>query len=182
MSTESSPSEFDDDFPEHDLRLPEELREELSRQIGEMVPDEALKGRLKRCPRVVSVGDIVTMTLLQRNIEPDVAVFDYRTRRSEDQSAKEMIAEMRGDLIKVQNPQGMITRELWRVMRDAVQGKSRMKVEVAGEEDLAALVAIACSKDGTCVIYGLPGRGLMLVPVNDATRAFATNAIRRMKR
>ncbi len=182
MSTGSSPSEFGDDFPKHDLRLPEELREELSKQIGEMVPDDALKDRLKRCPRVVCVGDVVTATLLERDIEPDVAVFDYRTRRSEDDSAKERIVGMRGDLVKVENPKGMITRGLWRVMRDAVQSKGRTKVEVAGEEDLAALVAIACSPDGTCVIYGLPGHGLMLVPVDNDTRAFATSAIRRMKR
>lgn len=182
MSMGSSPSEFGDDFPRHDLRLPEELREELSRQIGEMVPDEALEDRLKGCQKVVCVGDVVTMTLLRKNIEPDVAVFDYRTRRSKDESAKEKIAGMKGVLIKVQNPQGMITRELWHVMRDAVQGESRVKIEVAGEEDLAALVAIACSPGGTCVIYGLPGRGLMLVPVDDATRAFATSAIRRMRR
>jgi len=182
MSTGSSPSEFGDDFPKHDLRLPEELREELARQIGEIVPDDALTDRLRCCPRVVCVGDVVTMTLLQRNIEPDVAVFDYRTRRSEDENSKESIVGMRGELIKVENPPGVITRELWRVMRDAVQSQGRVKIEVAGEEDLAALVAIACSPDGTCVIYGLPGRGLMLVPVDNATRAFATNAIRRMKR
>jgi uncharacterized protein (UPF0218 family) len=181
MSTESSPSEFDEDFPEHDLYLPDELREELSRQIGEIVPDDEIVGRLKGRQRVVCVGDIVTMTLLQRNIEPDVAVFDYRTQRSEDEGAKERIAGMRGDLIRVRNPQGMITRDLWRAVRDAVRGQTRVKIEVAGEEDLAALVAIACSPEGTCVIYGLPGKGLMLVPVDDASRAFANRAVRRMR-
>jgi uncharacterized protein (UPF0218 family) len=181
MSMENSPSEFGEEFPEHDLRLPDELREELSRQIGEIIPDEQLVERLKDRPRVVCVGDTVTMTLLQKNIEPDVAVFDYRTQRSEDEGAKERIAGMRGSLIRVRNPQGMITRDLWRAVRDAVRGQARVKIEVAGEEDLAALVAIACSPEGTYVIYGLPGRGLMLVPVDSATRAFATRAVRRMR-
>jgi uncharacterized protein (UPF0218 family) len=181
MSTGSSPSEFDDDFPQHDLRLPEELREELSGAIGEVIPvPETLRQRLKGASRVICVGDVVTMTLLQMNIEPDVAVFDYRTRRSEDRRAKERIAEMSGTLIKVRNPQGGITRDLWRAVRDAVRGQGKVKIEVAGEEDLASLVALACSPEGAYVIYGLPGRGLMLVPVDGTTRAIATGAIRRM--
>jgi uncharacterized protein (UPF0218 family) len=183
MSTESSPSEFGEDFPEHDLRLPDELRVDLSREIGEVVSaTETLRERLTGCSKVICVGDVVTMTLLQMNIEPDVAVFDYRTQRSEDKHAKERIAGMRGALIKVRNPQGMITRDLWRAVRDAVRGQEQVKIEVAGEEDLASLVAIACSPEGAYVIYGLPGRGLMLVPVDGTTRAIATGAIRRMTR
>lgn len=183
MSTESSPSEFGEDFPEHDLRLPDELREELSKEIGEVVTaTETLRERLAGCPKVICVGDVVTMTLLEMDIEPDVAVFDYRTQRSEDRRAKERIAGMTGTLVRVRNPQGMITRDLWRAVRDAVRGQGRVKVEVAGEEDLAALVALACSPEGAYVIYGLPGRGLMLVPVDGTTRAIATGAIRRMTR
>jgi uncharacterized protein (UPF0218 family) len=183
MSTASSPSEFDDDFPKHDLKLPEELRGELAREIGEVITaSEELRTRIKDASRLICVGDVVTMTLLQMDIEPDVAVFDYRTERSEDERVKERIAEMRGDLIRVRNPQGTITREMWRAVRDAVRGHGTVKIEVEGEEDLASLVAIACSPEGAYVIYGIPGRGPMVVPVDSTTRAIATSAIRRMRR
>ncbi|OGS42329.1 MAG: hypothetical protein A3K67_07995, partial [Euryarchaeota archaeon RBG_16_62_10] len=141
MSTASSPSGFDESFPESDLELPEDLREELGRPIGDLVSAWALRKHLKDSPRVISVGDVVTITLLQMGLEPDVAVFDYKTQRSEDYRAKERIAKMRGRLVRVENPAGKITRALWRTVRQAANASDRVKVEVQGEEDLAALVA-----------------------------------------
>jgi hypothetical protein len=182
MSTASSPSEFDESFPQKDLELPENLREELARPIGKLVSAWALRKHIEGSPRIVSVGDVVTITLLQMKLEPDVAVFDYKTQRSEDYKAKERIGKMGGRLVKVENPPGRITRALWKAVRDAVNGKEKIKIEVSGEEDLAALVAIATAPEGVQVIYGLPNKGLMVVRVDAETRAMATGAIKRMAR
>ncbi len=182
MSTGSSPSEFDESFPKKDLELPEELRSELARPIGDLVSAWALPRRLKGSARVIAVGDVVTITLLQMNLEPDVAVFDYKTQRSEDYKAKERIAKMHGRIVKVENPAGKITRALWHAVKEAVNANDKVKVEVLGEEDLASLVAIATAPEGAKVIYGLPRKGLMVVPVNRDTRALAAAAIKRMVR
>jgi len=182
MSTASSPSGFDDSFPEKDLTLPEDLRGELARPIGQLVSAWALRKHIEKSRRVISVGDVVTITLLQMRFEPDVAVFDYKTQRAEDYKAKERIASMGGRLVKVENPPGKITRALWKAVRDAVNAKERIKIEVEGEEDLAALVAIATAPEGAHVIYGLPQRGLMVVEVNAETKGLATEAIRKMAR
>ncbi|HEX9908245.1 MAG TPA: DUF359 domain-containing protein [Thermoplasmata archaeon] len=182
MSTGSSRFAFDESFPEKDLELPEDMRAELARPIGEIVSEKALMEIIKDSPRIVTVGDVVTITLLQMNVEPDVAVFDYRTRRSEEKNTKERIARMTGKTVKVGNPQGKITRALWRAVRDAVMAKERTKIEVSGEEDLAALVAIAHAPEGAHVIYGLPGRGITVVCVQDKTRKFAIDAIKNMVR
>ncbi len=182
MSTGSSPSEFDDSFPVRDLELPDELRTELARPIGKFVSAWSLRKHLAGSPRVVCVGDVVTITLLQMHMEPDVAVFDYRTQRSEDYRARERIAKMSGRLVKVANPPGKITRALWKAVRDAVNSEDRVKVEVSGEEDLASLVAIATAPEGTRVIYGIPMKGLMVVRVDHETRALASAAIRQMAR
>ena len=182
MSTASSPSGFDDSFPEKDLTLPEDLRGELARPIGQLVSAWALRKHIEKSRRVISVGDVVTITLLQMRFEPDVAVFDYKTQRAEDYKAKERIASMGGRLVKVENPPGKITRALWKAVRDAVGAKEKIKIEVEGEEDLAALVAIATAPDGAHVIYGLPQRGLMVVEVSAETRGLATAAIRKMAR
>jgi GTP-dependent dephospho-CoA kinase len=115
-------------------------------------------------------------------LEPDVAVFDYKTQRSEDYKAKERIAKMSGRLVKVENPPGKITRALWKAVKEAVNAKDRVKIEVVGEEDLAALVAIATAPEGAHVIYGLPQRGLMVVEVNHDSRALAAAAIKKMAR
>jgi len=109
-------------------------------------------------------------------------VFDYRTQRAEDVGAREIIAGMSGRLVKVENPPGRITRALWREVRDAVNAEERVKIEVSGEEDLAALVAIATGPEGTGVLYGIPNKGMVLVRVGPESRAFAAAAIKRMTR
>jgi uncharacterized protein (UPF0218 family) len=182
MSTASSPSEFDDSFPEKDLELPEDLREELGKPIGKLVSAWSLRKHLENSPRTISVGDVVTITLLQMKLEPDVAVFDYKTQRSEDYKAKERIAKMGGRLVKVENPPAKITRALWKAVKEAVNARDRVKIEVSGEEDLASLVAIATAPEGAHVIYGLPKKGMMVVEVNRDSRELASAAIRKMAR
>jgi uncharacterized protein (UPF0218 family) len=182
VPTASSPSEFGESFPEEDLVLPEDLRDELSRPIGTFVSAWALRKHLEGAPRVVTVGDVVTITLLQMGIVPDVAVFDYKTQRSEEYSSKARIEKMKGRLVKVENPPARITRALWKAVRDAVRAEDTVKVEVSGEEDLAALVAIINAPEGAQVIYGIPNKGLMVVAVGEETRALASAAVKRMIR
>ena len=180
MSTASSPYEFGDEFPEKDLELPDDMRAELAKPIGRIVGSEELRRVIKDSPRVIAVGDVVTITLLQMKTEPDVAVFDYKTQRSEGHDTRAWIPKMKGRLVRVENPAGRITRALWRAVRDAARGKEKIKIEVSGEEDLGALVAIATAPDGSHVVYGSPGKGMTVVRVQDDTRRFAVNAIRRM--
>jgi uncharacterized protein (UPF0218 family) len=158
------------------------MREELGKPIGKLVSAWSLRKHIEGSPRVICVGDVVTITLLQMKLEPDVAVFDYKTQRSEDYKAKERISKMSGRLVRVENPPAKITRALWKAVREAVNAKERIKIEVTGEEDLAALVAIATAPDGAHVIYGLPKRGLMVVEVNGETKGLAAAAIKRMAR
>jgi uncharacterized protein (UPF0218 family) len=89
---------------------------------------------------------------------------------------------MSGKVVKVENPPGKITRALWRAVKAAVSAKERIKIEVVGEEDLAALVAIATAPKGAHIIYGLPRRGLVVVEVDDRARSVAVAAIKRMAR
>jgi len=124
----------------------------------------------------------VTVTLLQMKMEPDVAVFDYKTQRFEDGKAKERISKMSGKIVKVENPPGKITRALWQAVKAAVNARERIKIEVVGEEDLAALVAMATAPNGAHVIYGLPHRGLVVVDIDDSSRSVAVAAIKRMAR
>ncbi|MDH3364735.1 MAG: GTP-dependent dephospho-CoA kinase family protein [Thermoplasmata archaeon] len=182
MSTANSPSGFDDSFPENDLVLTEDLRKELAEPVGEIVAASSLRQLLKGSPKVVCVGDVVTVTLLELGMEPDVAVFDYKTQRFVEANTREHISKMGGTLVQVDNPPGRITKALWHAVRDAVRGSDRVKIEVTGEEDLASLVAIAYAPERAHVIYGLPQRGLTVVRVDDSTRATVTAAISRMKR
>lgn len=182
MSTASTPSVFDESFPENDLVLPDDMRDELARPVGRLVLEEALKRHIEGSPRVITVGDVVTVTLLRTGMTPDVAVFDYRTRRADEHACRARIADMEGRLVKVENPPGRITKALWKAVKDAVRARDRVKVEVSGEEDLAALVAIVNAPEGAQVIYGIPNKGLMVVRVDEGSRALASDAVMRMTR
>ncbi|MBU1157853.1 MAG: DUF359 domain-containing protein [Candidatus Thermoplasmatota archaeon] len=182
MSTASSPCGFDESFPADDLVLPDDMREELARPFGELVGVTDLNERIKGARRVITVGDVVTTTLLDLGIEPDLAVFDYKTQRSIDCGSRNRIETMSGTLVTVVNPAGKITPGMWRAVRDAARSDARTKVKVEGEEDLAALVAIAYAPEGAQIIYGIPNKGLAVVDVNGESRAFATAAINRMIR
>jgi uncharacterized protein (UPF0218 family) len=162
--------------------LPDDLRDELARPIGKFVSAWALQKYLEDAPKIITVGDVVTMTLLKMGIVPDVAVFDYKTQRAEDYGSKERISRMEGQLVKVENPPAKITRELWRAVRDALDSEGKVKIEVSGEEDLAALPAIVNAPEGAQVIYGIPNKGMMVVDVNNESRALAAAAVKRMTR
>ena len=143
--------------------LPNSRRDELKKPLGRVVR-KIHKNELSE--RVVSVGDMVTMTLKEAGIEPDVAVVDYKIERKE-YKGEPFHAE---EVIKVRNPPGMITRELWRAIATSYTKNKKVLIEVEGEEDLAALPAIYLAPSNTTVIYGLPSVGMVVVKVGEKER------------
>jgi uncharacterized protein (UPF0218 family) len=59
--------------------------------------------------------------------------------------------------------------------------KGRTKLLVEGEEDLAALVCVALAPTGTCLVYGLPGQGMVLVRIDGETSKRAKSFIYAME-
>jgi len=143
--------------------LPDDKKEELRKPLGKVVR-EIDKSELKG--KVVSVGDVVTMVLKEKGIEPDIAIVDYKIERKEYKGKKFHAQE----IIKVKNPAGMITRELWNAIATAYAMQKKMLIEVEGEEDLAALAAIYLAPKNTTVIYGLPSKGMVVVKVGKEER------------
>ncbi|MBC7128439.1 MAG: DUF359 domain-containing protein [Thermoplasmatales archaeon] len=143
--------------------VPDEKKEELRKPLGKItkkIRKENLKGK------IVSVGDMVTMSLEKEGIKPDIAVVDYRIERKEYER-KDFSAEK---IIKVKNPASKITRELWNAIATAYIENKKVLIEVDGEEDLAALPAIYLAPDNTTVIYGMPSKGMVVVNVGRKER------------
>ncbi|MEM3185024.1 MAG: hypothetical protein QXW92_05150, partial [Candidatus Hadarchaeales archaeon] len=72
--------------PKHVLELPEDLRKELKKPLGVVKKDfEEIANfiRERNPPRIVSVGDFVSVKLLEKEIFPDILVIDFKIERAD---------------------------------------------------------------------------------------------------
>lgn len=168
MSMENSPSGSDElRVPRRGWILPEAMREQLHMPFGEIVDEESLVVEAKGCCKIITVGDIVTLTLLNKGIKPDLLIFDFKTKREEVMILKDLIKALDGDTVSVKNPPAHISSELISEIKEAMLKEKRTKIFVDGEEDLAALVCAAYAPEGACLLYGLPDKGVVLVRINN---------------
>jgi uncharacterized protein (UPF0218 family) len=78
---------------------------------------------------------------------------------------------MKGVDVRVANPAGQITTELVQEIALALERNVPTKLLVEGEEDLAALACVAMAPPGSCLVYGVPGKGMAMLRVDeDAAR------------
>jgi hypothetical protein len=116
---------------------------------------------------VIAVGDRVTETLGNIGRTPDVQVVDGVERRA----AREFPNVPYARLIRVRNPAGTLTAAAITGMKKAFLGKKPVRVQVEGEEDLMAMLAIAMAPVSALVIYGQPGVGVVAVKTNAVAKA-----------
>jgi uncharacterized protein (UPF0218 family) len=180
MSTGSSPS-VSGDLSEVDLILPEYLRPELKHPFGELMTGEEALSAIKDCSMIMSVGDVVTIGLLASGVTPTIAIYDGKTERVERTDLLERIAGMEATQVRVSNPPATITAETIRAVKEALERKGSTKILVDGEEDLVTLVCVALAPTGSCVIYGSPGNGVVVVKVDQRTTRIARSLISRME-
>jgi uncharacterized protein (UPF0218 family) len=153
------------------LELQPALRSELKDPFGPVSTDTAAVLDAAGDP-LVTVGDIVTYHTLDAGRVPDLAFVDERTERAAvDDEVSDGVADDRFDRVRaVENPPGTLTAALLAALVDALAAGEKTLVRVEGEEDLAALPAIAAAPAGASVLYGQPGEGVVHVTVDADTR------------
>jgi len=153
--------------------LPDSLRDKLSEPIGLLVDEEELLRLLQGEKYVVSVGDQVTFTLLKHGIVPVFCVVDFKIKRSGiSPDIKNVIRSFGKKTMVVSNPPGCIVDDLWNAIETAykVLERGSLRIEVVGEDDLAALPAIFLAPRDVTIIYGLPNKGVVLVKASDENK------------
>jgi uncharacterized protein (UPF0218 family) len=165
MQTENTHSRSDEELfqGKEQLELPIKYRTVLKDPLGAVVPEDSIGEELQGINKIVTVGDLCSLTLYERDIIPDIAVVDFATRRGDVGDKREKIRKIGQSVINVKNPAGVITRGLWDAVRSAFESEIPVRIEVSGEEDLATLPAVWHAPENTAVIYGLPDVGLILV-------------------
>ncbi|HHF59362.1 MAG TPA: DUF359 domain-containing protein [Thermoplasmatales archaeon] len=166
--------------------IDESLREEFRKVIGKLIRDEKeLFEELKDRDIIVSIGDMITYTLLKNGFFPDIAIVDFRHRRKDiDHQMKRIIESFGDEKIHAKNPPSTITTDLIDSIKRAYSVSERKKVLiiVEGEEDLSSLPAILLAPEGVTIIYGLPDKGIVLIDVTEKEKELVRNVLERCRK
>lgn len=162
------------------LELPDALRSELKEPFGPIYTAADALLADAGTP-LVAVGDMVTYHLLRAGRTPDVAVVDGKTER---EAVDDHIRDAIGGFdvhVTVTNPAATLTGELLEELRLALERDGETVIEVTeGEEDLAAVPAIAAAPTGAAIVYGQPGEGMVLATVDTELREHMRDLLSRM--
>ena len=144
------------------LLLPHGLRREFSKPWGIVVSGD-FAGLLPPRGLVTCIGDFVSSICLEDvPLDRLRIIIDWKTKRSRaaliDNGKLHVFTK-----ITTENPPGMITFKALKTVCSAAKPKTAILVK--GEEDLLALPAIACSRIGDTIIYGIPDRGAAIIRV-----------------
>jgi uncharacterized protein (UPF0218 family) len=146
--------------------LPNNLRDFLKEPMGQLVNEKKLLHLLKNEKYIVSIGDLVTYTILKNDIEPILCVVDFKTRRGKCPiEIVKLIKSFGKKSIIIKNPPGTISDDLWKVIEIAFENleADTLRIEIEGEDDLASLAVIYLAPKDVTIIYGLPDKGVLVV-------------------
>ena len=145
---------------------------------GQSLASAALLESLKSPPLLVTVGDRVTEFAQQSGRTPDVQVVD-----SVEMREKRTLPNVpHSRLIRAKNPAGTITDEAMAAVVEAFKGEKPARVLIDGEEDLLAVAAVDAAPMDSVVVYGQPGVGVVIVAVNDRSKASVKQILDSMTR
>ena len=149
-------------------RVPEKNRELFKEPLGRDLQEKELTVIDKRS-KMITVGDVVSLTAVKHGIIPDLSIYDGMTERKEMTEFAVLVKSRGWEETVVRNEAGTITAELITAVKNALNGKNEI-VRVDGEEDLAVIPCILLSPIGTNIIYGWPGKGMMLIVTDESIR------------
>jgi uncharacterized protein (UPF0218 family) len=161
-------------------KLPDNLRSHLREPLGNIISDKELSSELDKQKTCIVVGDESAITLYKNNYNIKLAIVDFQTQRRNDKKLKEEVQKIGNKALQVTNPAGTITEELWSAIERGLSDTDTVRIEVSGEEDLAFIPCMLMAPDDSVVVYGYPGRGLVVARVNENNRRTAKKALELM--
>lgn len=160
------------------LKLPEKLRERFKEPLGPIIQDsefpEIATGKV-----LITIGDVTTKHVLAMGFIPRIMIIDGNTKRGEEiPFDMNLVHNGRVDTVKVKNPAGCLSSDLFRRILDASANLTSTVIFVDGEEDLAILPSLLLCPmkipiQELLIVYGQPDRGMVIVAPGWNTRALA---------
>lgn len=163
-----------------DQRMPEILDDELKKPYGTLFegPESNTSIAMKKAiatihdnsPKLIAVGDVCVQTLVEMNIVPDIAFVDGMTKREPWAPAADLDRTLFTSLTTCTSPPGVITADLKLATKVALSNSEPTLVVVNGEEDLAPLIIHLIAPLGCALVYGQPGKGVVLRITTEETK------------
>ncbi len=159
------------------LILPFVMRSVLQRPMGKILK-EIPKGL--ESSKIITIGDITTGQFNKNDANQFLSIVDFLVQRQKKFNAlSELGFTGSEETLKVKNPPGTITHELFEMVRKVFQEKN-MKTKVIlieGEEDLSVLPVLLVAPLGFYIFYGQPNQGLVKVNVNEGNKEKVYNLL-----
>ena len=162
-------------FPSDLVRLKNPLGKLFTGSPSETMPKLRTLIQQSKPPKVTTVGDIVSRETLATGIQVNLRIVDHMTLRKSI-SPVEIKAKR---TYRVRNPAGVVTKEAWDAIKQALQHKEAV-IFVDGEEDLLAIPAILESPDNAFIVYGQPSQGLVVVTASPDMKREVREMMNRM--
>lgn len=160
--------------------LPHSLREKLQVPIGDVITEINIQDFMAHAAEVVTVGDIVSVTVKGVNLQQAIAIIDHKSRR-EAVDEKSITRHLPVSHFRIDNPAGTINAAIAEYYKKAQQQylstQETQVILVDGEEDLLGLAIMLLAPLGSVVIYGLHTHGIIAVTVTEAIKAFAKDLL-----
>jgi len=163
-----------------DQRMPDILDDELKQPFGilfegpeantSIAMKKALASIQESSPKLIAVGDVCVQTLVDMNVIPDIAFVDGMTKRVPWAPAADLDRTAFTSLTTCTSPPGVITADLKLATKVALSNSEPTLVIVNGEEDLAPLIIHLMAPLGCALVYGQPGKGVVLRITSEDTK------------
>jgi len=115
---------------------------------------------------VIAVGDVTVRTLQDLERPADIALIDGLTKREPWEGADGIDPSLYDRTLRCSSPAGLLTPSLLEACERAMdswkgEGVTHL-IQVEGEEDLAPLILHPLAPLGAVVLYGQPGKGVVV--------------------
>tara|TARA_B100000676_G_scaffold313550_1_gene397259 strand:+ start:21036 stop:22052 length:1017 start_codon:yes stop_codon:yes gene_type:complete len=115
---------------------------------------------------LIAVGDVTVKTLQDIGHCPDIALIDERTKREFWSGTLDIDENKYDNVINCKNKAGLLSVDLFESCKTAISNWSESKqstiIRVDGEEDLAPLLLHPLAPLGAVILYGQPGKGVVV--------------------
>ncbi len=152
------------------INFTEEQLHLLKPPLGDLISENELIKRVDS-KKIISIGDVITLTFIKHNVIPFVAVFDFKTMRTSlNEKDKHKLSSI-FTYKEIINEKGTLNLDNIPLFKSALRTGGSFLVK--GEEDLVSLGFLPFLNENYCLCYGQPNKGIVFIEGKDAKQIYS---------